>query len=184
MWSVLTNPFGLALIVLTFVLSSYGVIWAVTTPRRTTILPEGRRVDAALVLGGDPGVRTGAAVALYHAHRINQIIVSGAGSGGDDARVMADWAIRSGVESADILIEPRARTTRENILYGIALAQQSALQGLVIVSDECHLPRAYVLARQYYPQLEVYVWPVVGRCGFSFRFREFIKVLYTTTLDR
>ncbi len=99
----------------------------------------------ALVLGCPVGPRlTGrvaAAVALWHRGEASALVVSGAGEAGPAARQLK----AAGVPEGRIVVEPRACSTWENLLFTRALTGPGELW---LVSDAWHLPRAAAMARR------------------------------------
>ena len=116
-------------------------------------------VDAIVVLGsgvdGD-GVlryssrrRVAAAVDLLKAGETRSLILSGGTvyTGMPPiANLMRDHAIALGAPPEALLLEPRSRTTFENLRFSFALAEQKGLQRLAIATDAFHLERAEWLA--------------------------------------
>ncbi|MEL7346543.1 MAG: YdcF family protein [Pseudomonadota bacterium] len=64
-----------------------------------------------------------------------------------EAGLMYDRAVASGADPARLIIEPKARTTLENLTLSFAIAEAEGAQRLAIATDAFHLPRAMVLAR-------------------------------------
>ncbi len=124
-------------------------------------------VEAILVLGGgvDPdGMpayssrrRVAGAVALYRAGKTQYVILSGRSS----AALMRDYALSLDVPAEAIILEPRAHTTFENILFGIAIAQERGITRIAILTDSFHLERARYLAA-YFGQPDVVPIAVSG----------------------
>jgi len=101
--------------------------------------------------------RVRAAAALHAAGRVEGLLLTGGpGPAGApaEAEVMAALLRQAGVPEAALIIEPRARTTRENARRGLTLLRDAGWPGgrLILVSDAWHLPRARlvftVLARR------------------------------------
>ncbi|MDH3666777.1 MAG: YdcF family protein [Paracoccaceae bacterium] len=124
-------------------------------------------VEAILVLGGgvDPdGVpgyssrrRVAAAVALYRAGKTQYLILSGRRS----AALMRDYAVSLDVPAEAIILEPQARTTFENIRFGIAIAEERGITRMAVLTDAFHLERARRLAA-YFGQANVVPIAVTG----------------------
>lgn len=81
------------------------------------------------------------------------ILVPSGGQGRDEPRpegeAMRDWLRQHGVADDDILVEDRARTTRENLLYSVQLLEQHGYPTpYLIVTNNYHAPRAAMLARR------------------------------------
>ena len=109
-------------------------------------------------------------------------IVPSGGRGGDEPRAegvaMAEWLRRQGVADEDILVEDRARTTRENLVLSAELLEQRGVPSpFLIVTSNYHAPRAAMLARRLGIDAQavgcptaLYYWP-------SAYLREFVAVL-------
>lgn len=110
------------------------------------------RPSVTFVPSGGPNYeRTRRAVALYQTGRIDRLIFSGAGHGGDSAPRLAREARRLGVPKTRILVEDRARSTAENFRYGCALAALDDSDRVAIVTHRFHAERAYLTARRQCP---------------------------------
>ena len=122
-----------------------------------THLPESNRV--AVVLGS--GIR-GDGVLAYSARRrvalgvrllaegkASRIVISGGVSRyfpDEEATSMARYAISLGAPEDAVLLETRARSTFENLLYTRDLLAGNDQEIGIIVTDGFHLPRAHALA--------------------------------------
>ncbi|MCZ2221891.1 YdcF family protein [Corynebacterium pilbarense] len=69
------------------------------------------------------------------------LVVSGFG----EAEVMADWLLVRGVPEASIVLEPKARSTNENLEYSRGLFPDAAY--LTVVTSGFHVLRTRVWAR-------------------------------------
>jgi uncharacterized SAM-binding protein YcdF (DUF218 family) len=115
--------------------------------------------DAALVLGcpAEPDgtaslcerCRVKSAVRQYRRGAVGKIVFSGgaAHSAAVEADVMGDLAVRRGVPAADVLREPRALTTWQNVRYSLAILRAHGLATVLVISTADHLPRARRIAR-------------------------------------
>lgn len=141
--------------------------------------------STALVLSGAPHYRrTRHAVALYRAGRVAQLVFSGAGSGGDSARLLARQAHRMNIPSAHIHIEGRARSTAQNFEYACAMKSIRAAPRVAIVTDRFHAYRAWATARQQCPTLHFCSAPVDNPITLSRRLNEAGKLLGYQLLGR
>jgi len=89
------------------------------------------------------------AIDLHRRGIVTKIVFTGGtGSGGTQAEstVAAQYAIRVGVPQADILIETRSRTTKQNLAETKSLMVVHRFTSAVIVSDPLHLKRAAAMA--------------------------------------
>lgn len=110
------------------------------------------------------------------------LIVPSGGRGADEPRpegeAMAEWLREHGVQSDDLLVEDRARTTEENLRYSAELLQQRGVpEPYLIVTNNYHAPRAAMLARRLGIDAQaigsptaLYFWP-------SAYMREFVAVM-------
>jgi len=91
------------------------------------------------------------AVALFHAGSIDVMAMTGGSRSGRpaEADVMAALARDQGIPADRLLIESRARNTRENARFSLALLEPHGVDRVVVVSDAWHLPRAMMLFRRF-----------------------------------
>ena len=80
-------------------------------------------------------------------------ILSG-GQGSDEpwpeARGMCDYLIKKGIDESRLYLESESTDTRENLKYSMELIKSKGLnEKIAIVSNEFHLYRAELLAREY-----------------------------------
>lgn len=80
-------------------------------------------------------------------------IVPSGGRGDDEPRAegvaMAEWLREHGVAEQDIVVEDRARTTRQNLRYSADLLEQRGVpEPFLVVTNDYHAPRAAMLARE------------------------------------
>ncbi|WP_091763660.1 YdcF family protein [Blastococcus aurantiacus] len=109
-------------------------------------------------------------------------IVPSGGEGPDEPRAegvaMAEWLRREGVAPEDVLVEDRARTTRENLRFSTRLLHSRGVpEPYLIVTNDYHAPRAAMLARSLGIDAQavgcptaLYYWP-------SAYLREFVAVM-------
>lgn len=134
-------------------------------------------VDAIVVLGGgitatavpeaDPGVGGGAdrlvqALLLWRAGKAKTIIVSGGNlpwsrSARSEAEVAADLLQRLGVPPDAIIVDSKARNTRENAVETRAIWDQHGFRSGILVTSAFHMPRAFASFRRV--GLELTPWP-------------------------
>ena len=98
-----------------------------------------------LILGCPPGPRldrrVDAAIGLFSRGLARHIVVSGAHEAAAGARRLVD----AGVPVERVVVEPRARTTWENLLFSRPLLGPGPVW---LVSEAWHLPRAAAMARR------------------------------------
>ncbi len=82
-----------------------------------------------------------AAIALWSSGQARHIVVSGAREATDGARRL----LSAGVPPELVVVEPRARTTWENLLFSRPLLGPGPIW---LVSDAWHLPRAAAMGRR------------------------------------
>jgi uncharacterized SAM-binding protein YcdF (DUF218 family) len=118
--------------------------------------------DLCIVLGHhDPETsarRVRHAARLYGERFVPRLLVTGgvtAPGRPAEAELMTKVAVEAGVRPGDILVEPLARTTRENVVRCEALLRERDLLGLlstvILVSCAYHMGRARLLARAAFP---------------------------------
>lgn len=120
--------------------------------------------DLGLVLGMTAWQRPLArSVELYRSGTVKHLLFTGgfnARAGGIEAVQMADGALSSGVPQPDILIEPAATNTSENMDLAHRLLGRSfgpgRLTSIIIVAIHFHVRRAVLTAlRQFAPEVRV-----------------------------
>jgi len=123
---------------------------------------EPERADLALVFGHhDPDTsarRVRQAARLYNERFVPRLLVTGgvtAPGGPAEAELMAAVAVEAGVRPEDILVEPLARTTMENVARSVAFLRErgllESLSTVILVSCGYHMGRARLLARATFP---------------------------------
>lgn len=96
--------------------------------------------------------RAAAAADLYAQGRVEALILTGGSPAGpagtpSEAALMADHLRRAGVPEAVLILEPHARTTRQNARNSLTLLHRAgaAPAEVVVVTDALHLPRALMV---------------------------------------
>lgn len=92
--------------------------------------------------------RAATAAALYRAGKVGGIVATG-GIGAhppSEAETIRDLLTAHGVPDGAIILEPRSRSTLENIAFAAELLPEGS--AVVLVSDAWHLPRARLVARR------------------------------------
>jgi len=102
------------------------------------------------VLSGDSATRASHGIALYQRGLAPLLVFSGGTSdaGPTEAAARAEFARARGVPQHAILIETKARTTREEAQREKALLQPKGVRTILLVTDSLHLLRARPLFEQ------------------------------------
>ena len=158
-------------------LALLGGVWELErggrVPPRLVFEP-GARAELALVPSGDVGERTRAAVRLLEAGRIEGILFSGAGHGGDSGAVLAAYARDLGAPPDRVWVEPHATSTYQNVRLGLAWirARRPDLRRLVVVTSATHAARAGLVAEKEAAGMRVFVFGAQDAPSFAARARE------------
>ena len=132
--------------------------YAATTVFLFSLKDETRPADAAIVLGAAvvrdrPSAvfreRINHAVQLYHTGTVQKLIFTGGVGNRDElaeGEVGRNYAIASGVDPADILLETNSTSTFENLRNAQVVAQENGLETFLIVSTPNHMRRALAVA--------------------------------------
>ncbi|MFJ7947376.1 YdcF family protein [Streptomyces sp. NPDC096354] len=125
---------------------------------------EPRPCSVAVGLGShDLGVAD-AAVELYKRGMVPLIVFTGATSRTTRERMprgeavhYRERALELGVPSSDVLVEPNARNTGENIRFSKALLEESGanVSSVLLISKPYEERRAYATARKLWPEVEI-----------------------------
>ncbi|MFJ3275623.1 YdcF family protein [Streptomyces sp. NPDC086776] len=125
---------------------------------------EPRPCSVAIGLGShDLGVAD-AAVELYKRGMMPLIVFTGATSSTTRERMprgeavhYSERALELGVPSSDVLVEPNARNTGENIRLSKALLEESGanVSSVLLISKPYEERRAYATARKLWPEVEI-----------------------------
>jgi uncharacterized SAM-binding protein YcdF (DUF218 family) len=129
-----------------------------TVPTHST---DATHFDVLIVLGypsdddGKPSpeqrARVMEAVREFKAGRAEHLIMTGAAAHNRwvEAESMARTAEQEGVPTEDIVVEPRAGNTIENIYYSQQIMQDRGWTSAEVVSSPSHLPRAGLILQHY-----------------------------------
>ncbi len=142
--------FGSGLFFATFVaicLWTFGDVWPPEedVPTSDVILCLGAGADEFTgALGQHSTQRAETCARLYLIGKAEKIVFSGAGPKGlrSTASVMAELAKERGVPMGDIVIEPNARSTLQNVLFSMPLVPKA--RSVILVTDSFHLPRSWM----------------------------------------
>jgi uncharacterized SAM-binding protein YcdF (DUF218 family) len=125
------------------------------SPRLLTIDSGRSSAGALVVLGGDPRGRPARAAELFAAGEAPLVVVSGNGDWNE-----TESALKSrGVPAANIVVESRSRTTKENAELSVALLRRAGLTNAIIVTSWFHSRRALNCFRHAAPEMRFYSRP-------------------------
>ncbi|MFC5448241.1 YdcF family protein [Paenibacillus aestuarii] len=131
--------------------------WKVQSPPKMA-LPD--HADVGIVLGASlrndipsPGLqeRLDLALQLYKQGKFKTLIVSGGldhnGSKLTEAEGMRNYLMQNGVPQQQILLEPRATSTYENLLFSKQIMDKRGLVSSIIVTHQFHSSRSLDIAK-------------------------------------
>jgi uncharacterized SAM-binding protein YcdF (DUF218 family) len=160
----------------------YGRMRFRTAPDAIVVLGSG------LVRGQVPPLlrsRLDRALALYRAEVAagrHPVLIPSGGQGTDEPRAegaaMAEYLLANGAAASDVLPETASRSTRENLRFSRAVQTEAGRDGqVVVVTNNYHVLRAAVLARQLDLPAQVIGSPTATYYVPSAFLREFIAVI-------
>jgi uncharacterized SAM-binding protein YcdF (DUF218 family) len=155
------RPAPVAAVLLLVVLGLAG-LGLTDLPARWLMLEDPRiRVDAAVVLAGDPDYeRTHAGAELVRSGTAHLLVLTGGEPGpGDSAESMRVKALAWGVPGERIRLETVSRGTRESLLAVAPILRQENVRTVALVTSPYHQRRAFLLARRVLPDMEVFNCP-------------------------
>jgi uncharacterized SAM-binding protein YcdF (DUF218 family) len=139
-----------------FVCYAIGFIWLAIQ-----IKDDARASDAVIVLGARVNynnylnpclvARVEHGAKLVRSGLAKFLIVSGGNDvedGANEASAMRDMALASGVSSDQIILEPKATSTFENLGFSQKILEQRKLKSVIVVTEPYHMPRAAMIARK------------------------------------
>ena len=138
-------------------------------------LPTAPRVDAAVLLGGDPRGRAPVAAALLIRGRARWVLATGAG----DCMANQHALIDHGVPASALILECHARTTDENARLSVPLLRARGIRTAVLVTSVYHTRRALLSFRHYAPDIVFYPLGEGKGSGLDTRSRTFRSVWNT-----
>lgn len=139
---------------------------------------ENQHLDVAIILGSSKAAlyRVPYAVREYKEDRIDKIIVSGGkidGNGTSESEVMKPTAIEMGVLEKDIIVENKAMSTPENILFSKKIMKQKKMlqegMNIGIVTTAYHMRRSIKIAERIFEKDNVNIIPLPGQDNSSRR---------------
>lgn len=130
-----------------------------------------KHADVGIVLGASlwndkpsPGLkeRLDQAMKLYRAGAFDRFLVTGGLDAGGatvtEAEGMRQYLLKQGVPDSDIVVEPKARSTLENLKFSQAIMQANGWRTAVIVTHQYHGSRAASIAKAlHYDPVQVSV---------------------------
>jgi uncharacterized SAM-binding protein YcdF (DUF218 family) len=121
------------------------------------------RVDAALVLAGDPWYeRTATAAAMVRSGEAYLLVVTGGERGpGDSAASLRDKAIELGVPPERIRMEAVSRSTWESLVAVAPILRREGVRSVALVTSPYHQRRSLLAARKALPGLELRCRPAL-----------------------
>ena len=164
-----TTRFIAVCILLYLLLFKTAFIWFLAEPLRISDTPQ--RSDAIVVFGGgvgetgNPGKstieRARYAARLHREGYANKIIFS---SGYvyiyNDAKNMRLFAISMGVPEKDILLEQKANSAYENVIFSKEILDKNGWDSILLVSSPYNMRRAFLVFNKWGKDIEVIYAPV------------------------
>lgn len=143
-----------------FVLGSIILVYCSSLVWLATQMADNSRVsDAVVVLGARVNyfgrwnpclvARVEHGAKLVRAGQAKYLIVSGGTDledGTNEASAMRDMALQFGISVKQIILEPKATSTFENLKYAKLILEQRKLRSLIVVTEKFHAPRANLIA--------------------------------------
>jgi uncharacterized SAM-binding protein YcdF (DUF218 family) len=119
------------------------------------------RVDAAVVLAGDPSYeRTRAAAELVRSGAARLLVLTGGEAGpGDSAESLREKALAWGVPEGRIRLESVSHSTRESLLAVAPILRQESVHTVALVTSPYHQRRTFLLARRVLRGVHVFNCP-------------------------
>jgi uncharacterized SAM-binding protein YcdF (DUF218 family) len=138
-----------------------GLLFLVATaafafPQQVLCVDSGNVVGEALVvLGGGSYERPVRAAELFRAHAAPRVIVTGEGDYETNRRLLQ----QAGVPAGAIILEPKAKSTRENALDTIPILRERGVRDVILVTSWYHSRRALRCFSHYAPDIRFYSRP-------------------------
>jgi uncharacterized SAM-binding protein YcdF (DUF218 family) len=133
------------------------------------------RADVIIVLGGGGShERPQRAAELFFQHAASRIIVTGYG----DDEINRHLLMRDGVPSADIELESKSRTTRQNALFTFQMLRAENVHSAIIVTSWYHSRRALKTFEHFAPGIKYYSRPSYFNYSHSHWDKEFTRHVY------
>lgn len=147
-------------VLLAFLIISNIVLFMIFSkpPKRHTA----QRYDTCIILGCPTRLdgkisrmqksRMKKAISLYHQHKTNTLLISGAGVQNDfiEADIMAKYALKKGVKKADILLEKNAQNTYDNMRFAKTICDEHHYKNILVITSRFHLRRSNYFVRKFF----------------------------------
>jgi len=152
--------------IIKYVAIGFGVIlFGVLLTNYLSPRDELQKVDAIIAIsGGDTTSRAEQATQLYEDGWADEIVFSGAALdplSPSNARVMREFARRTGISEQVIHIEEEAQNTVENAVKSEEIATQEQYDSIILVTEPYHQRRAYLEFRDKLgPDVVIINYPV------------------------
>lgn len=140
-------------------IGSYLFLWLLTSTGGGNTYDD-MRMDSAIVFGAraykdgryNPCLvaRVEKAVALYKNNNVTKLILTGgydSEDGVNEAETMQKIALEKGVKKEAILLENKATSSYENVVYSKALMEKEGIRSAFLVSEPFHTTRIELIAR-------------------------------------
>lgn len=127
----------------------------------TQIKDDARVSDAVIVLGARVNynnhlnpclvARVEHGAKLLRGGMAKFLVVSGGNDvedGANEASAMREMALRAGILSSQIILEPKATSTFENLAFSKMILERRKLKSVIVVTEPYHMPRAAMIARK------------------------------------
>ncbi len=144
------------------VLSLFVLIYALALVwLATQIKDDARASDAVIVLGArvnyNDHLNPCLVARVQHGAKLLRdglakfLIVSGGNDvedGANEANAMREIALAAGISSEQIILEPKATSTFENLAFSKIILERRKLKSVIVVTEPYHMPRAAMIARK------------------------------------
>lgn len=175
----LCSYFGVVFVVFLAYAVAYGRMPFRHTPRGIVVL------GSRLIDGKVPPLlasRLDKALKIYNATEPRPMLIPSGGQGHDESLsegvAMGEYLVAAGAEPGDVVVEDKAANTEENLLLSAELFAESGRSGpLLAVTNNYHVLRAALLARQLRIDAEVVGAPTARYYLPSAFLREYVAVL-------
>ena len=160
-------PFLIKGIIISCILIIINYIFCAFTVYQHSLPKPLHHADAAIILGAaawdkHPSPvfreRINHALVLYKNNQVDKLIFTGGSPKADymtEAAVGRRYAIKKGIDRADIIYENQSRDTWQNLVNAQTLAKDNNIDSFIIVSDPYHLARAATMAKDLGMKIQI-----------------------------